>query len=348
MAHNVDIFILGAGPAGINAAVEAHCLGLTSVIVEQKQILNTIHSYYPKEKRVDMDYKGVKAEFFGKVDFPEKSYSLAGYTEVIEKMIKHFNLDIHVPESVESITKVSESPTKFEVKTDKETYITGAVFIAIGMFAKPKRLEAEIDRDARKQIVYEIAGKDYANSDIAVYGGANSAIEIALNFYKRGNNVTIIYRGVMEKLESNLNTGNLDDIRAVLSEQANNPKYKFRIDLKSQITKATKNAENGKLHAYYDTGVEVEFDYCFVAIGGGSSRDLLEGKCGVKFTEKGAPVVDDNYESDNKGLYVIGDVSEKGKAAIVTAMKESVLAVNHMKETHFKGKTKDVSFDFKY
>ncbi len=348
MAHHVDVFILGAGPAGINAAVEAHCLGLTSVIIEQKQVLNTIHAYYPKEKRVDMDYKGVKAEFLGKVHFPKMSYSLAEYTEVIDKMIAHHKLDIRVPENVESVKKIQDNPPLFEIKTDKETYVAKTVFIAIGMFAKPKRLEAEIDKDARKQIVYEIAGKDYANNDIAVYGGANSAIEIALNFYKRGNNVTIIYRGVMEKLESNLNTGNLDDLRAVLAEQEKNPKYKFRIDLKSQIVKATKNAENGKLHAVYDTGAEVEFDYCFVAIGGGSSRDFLEGKCGVKFTEKGAPIVDDNYESDNKGLYVIGDVSEKGKAAIVTAMKESVLATNHVKSTYLKDKIKEKEFDFAY
>lgn len=348
MAHHVDLFILGAGPAGINAAVEAHCLGLTSVIIEQKQVLNTIHSYYPKEKRVDMDYKGVKADFFGKVHFPKMSYSLAEYVDVIEKMIAHFKLDIRVPENVESVTKLSENPPQFEIKTDKETYIAGQVLIAIGMFAKPKRLEAEIDRDVRKQVVYEIAGKDYANCDIAVYGGANSAIEIALNFYKRGNNVTIIYRGVMEKLESNLNHGNLDDLRAVLTQQAENPAFKFRIDFKSQIVKATKNAENGKLHAHYDTGVEVEFDYCFVAIGGGSSRDFLEGKCGVKFTDKGAPVIDDNYESDNKGLYVIGDVSEKGKAAIVTAMKESVFAINHVKATYAADKVKEVPFDFGY
>ncbi len=321
-----DVVIIGAGPAGINAACEAHAAGLSSVVIEQKQILNTIHVYYPKSKRVDMDYKGVKAEFAGKVAFGKHSYSLDEYVREVDGLIKEYKVDIRVPENIESISKADGV---FAVKTDKGLYHGKTCIIAIGMFAKPKRLEAEIDRDARKHILYEIAGKDFADQHIAVYGGANSAIEIALNFYKRGNDVTIIYRGVMDKLRSNLNTGNLEDLEKVLAEQSNpDLKYKFKINFQTQIAKAT--VENGKLKAHYDTGKDELFDNCFVAIGGGSSRDFME-KAGVTFTEKGAPILDDNFESATPGLYVVGDVSEKGKAAIVTAMKEAVFAMNHLR-----------------
>lgn len=324
-----DVVIIGAGPAGINAACEAHAAGLSSVIIEQKQILNTIHVYYPKTKRVDMDYKGVKAEFAGKVAFEKHSYSLDEYVQQVEGLLKEYKVDVRVPENIESISHSGEGAGQlFSVKTDKGLYRGRTCIIAIGMFAKPKRLEAEIDRDARKHILYEIAGKDFANQHIAVYGGANSAIEIALNFYKRGNDVTIIYRGIMDKLRSNLNSGNLEDMEAVLAEQSNpGLPYKFKINFQTQIAKAT--VEGGKLKAHYDTGKDELFDNCFVAIGGGSSRDFME-KAGVTFTEKGAPVLDDNFESATPGLYVVGDVSEKGKAAIVTAMKEAVYAMNRI------------------
>lgn len=325
-----DVVIIGAGPAGINAACEAHAAGLSAVIIEQKQILNTIHVYYPKTKRVDMDYKGVKAEFAGKVALKKNSYSLDEYVQEVDKLIRDYKVEIRVPENIESITTSGEDKEKlFTVKTDKGVYKGRTCLIAIGMFAKPKRLEADIDREARKHILYEIAGKDLADQHIAVYGGANSAIEIALNFYKRGNDVSIIYRGVMEKLRSNLNTGNLEDLEAVLAQQSNpGHKYKFKINFQTQIVKAT--VENGKLKAHYDTGKDELFDNCFVAIGGGSSRDFME-KAGVTFTEKGAPILDDNFESASSGLYVAGDVSEKGKAAIVTAMKEAVYAMNNIR-----------------
>ena len=68
-----DLVVIGAGPGGISAAVEAGIAGVDNskiVILEKSDAHNeTVRKFYKHGKRVDVDWNGIKAEFHGHLSF---------------------------------------------------------------------------------------------------------------------------------------------------------------------------------------------------------------------------------------------------------------------------------------
>lgn len=73
MQQMYDMVIIGGGPGGIGAAVEAKVLGINSILMIEKgdNHSQTIRKFYKDNKRVDKNYKGQEIELHGNVDFTD-------------------------------------------------------------------------------------------------------------------------------------------------------------------------------------------------------------------------------------------------------------------------------------
>ena len=180
-----DLVIVGAGPAGISASVQAKLLGLKAVVLEQDSLGGTVFNF-PRAKIVmtnPMDFPG-----HGKVKLFETSKTelLALWNEVIHK----HGIDVREQSKVETIAK---SNSNFEVVShDGTRYLTHKVLLAIGRRGTPRKLGVkgeELEKVAYRLLEPElIQGKN-----VLVVGGGDSAIESAI-LLANGNKVTLSYR----------------------------------------------------------------------------------------------------------------------------------------------------------
>lgn len=97
MENIYNLAIIGAGPAGIAAAVESYLLGMRNIILlEKDQNHNaTIRKYYKDKKRVDKDWKGQKVELDGNIYFMDgtKESTLDFFDEILE----HHSVELKTP-----------------------------------------------------------------------------------------------------------------------------------------------------------------------------------------------------------------------------------------------------------
>ncbi len=181
----LDVIIVGAGAAGLSAALAAHQQGLSYVVLEQRKLANTIFNM-PKRKRV----------FDTPVQLPQRGrlwFSETTREELLEKwsqLSQQHTLNVREQEAVAEIQTLDEA---FQIRSEKDTYHAKRVVLAIGTQGNPKKLGAPGEQDSTKVLYWLSDPDDYANRDILVVGGGDSAIEAALALCDR-NRVSISYR----------------------------------------------------------------------------------------------------------------------------------------------------------
>ena len=235
-----DIFIIGAGPAGISATLNSKKLGLSYKTVEQDSIGGTVFSF-PRQKVVMTS--SMELPFYGKVKLSETSK-----TELINiwnEAITKGGIEIAEGEKVEKITPVNKI---FEIETNKNKYISNTVLLSIGRRGSPRKLGIEGEKS--EKVFYRLLEPELIkNQDIIVVGGGDSAIENALMLSDEGNNVTISYRGEsfkrikpknLEKAEKYSESGKLEiayntTLKKIMPESVEisgpNGEYKLRNDI---------------------------------------------------------------------------------------------------------------------
>jgi thioredoxin reductase (NADPH) len=185
-AAQYDLVIIGAGPAGISATLEAKRQGLKTITLEQDTLGGTVFSF-PRSKIVMTS--PMDLPLFGKVKLTEtkKSELLALWQRVL-----HAN-DITIEENtkVESITRSGED---FKVLTlNGEEYITKSVLLAIGRRGSPRKLN--VPGEQLEKVAYRLLEPEHIQGmNILVVGGGDSAIEAALSLAEQ-NKVLLSYRG---------------------------------------------------------------------------------------------------------------------------------------------------------
>jgi thioredoxin reductase len=184
----LDVVIVGAGPAGLAASLAAKQHKLRFVTIEQEDSIGGSVYHYPRNKiamTAPMDLPIV-----GKVNMYEISKEeLLGFWN---RVIREQQLDIHFKERMESITPVDGS---FLIKTSQGTYTTKNVLLAIGRRGTPRKLDAPGEEQAK--VVYRLIDPEqYHGQKVLVVGGGDSAIEAALALAQEpGTTVTLSYRG---------------------------------------------------------------------------------------------------------------------------------------------------------
>jgi thioredoxin reductase/ferredoxin len=184
--NDYQLVIVGAGPAGIAATLQAKELGLKYLTLDQDSLGGTVFKY-PRGKIVMT--QPVDLPIAGKMHFKETSKEdLLEFWQQIEAKTA---IEIHYQELVASIKPLQSG---FEMKTSRDSYTTDKVLLAIGRRGTPRKLG--VPGEDHPKVVYQLIDpQQYADRKVLVVGGGDSALEAALSIVDAGGvDVSLSYR----------------------------------------------------------------------------------------------------------------------------------------------------------
>jgi len=182
-----DVLIVGAGPAGISAALRATEKKLNYITIDEGEIGGTV-AKYPRQKLVMTS--PVEFPMHGKFKKTElsKEELIAFWCKVLERA----DFKLRQGEKVEDIKKGEDGI--FTVTTPKGQYRAQSMVLALGKSGSPRKLG--VKGEELQKVMYRLIEADhYINKKILVVGGGDSAIEAAMGLgHQVGNEVTLSYR----------------------------------------------------------------------------------------------------------------------------------------------------------
>ncbi len=290
-----DLVIIGAGPAGLTAAIFAARYGLNIAVFEklvpggQITVTDTIENY-----------PGINDKISG--------YELANR---FKKHAERYDIDFEN----EEVIKLSKEKSKFLIQLREYNIESYSVIMATG--SQPRKLSIPGEEEFIGRGVSFCAtcdGPFYKDKNVAVIGGGNTAVEEALYLSEIANSVKLVhkrdklravevYRKRIEK------KGNVDLIlESVPIEIIGEDKVKSL-----KIKSLPKNKK-----------FDVKCDGIFVFIGYLPNKKLVEDI--VDLDDKGHVISDDNMSSSCEGLFVAGDLRRKRLRQVITACSDGAIA----------------------
>jgi thioredoxin reductase/NAD-dependent dihydropyrimidine dehydrogenase PreA subunit len=184
----LDVVIVGAGPAGLGAALTAIDKKIKYLLVEQEESLGGAIFQYPRNK-IAMTAP-VKLPVIGEMHF--KEVSKEKLLEFWHGVIAKTGIKINLNERMEGITPTDKG---FTVKTSKGSYETRAVLLSIGRRGTPRKLG--VPGEELPKVVYRLIDPEqYRNMHVLVVGGGDSALEAAMAIAEEpGTTVSLAARG---------------------------------------------------------------------------------------------------------------------------------------------------------
>lgn len=291
MKTEFDIIIIGGGPIGIACGLEAKKKGLRYLILEKGPIVNSLFHYpsnmqfFSSSEKLEID--GIP--FISKEAKPKRDEALEYYRRIVTSN----KLKIQLFEKVEDVKKYEDT---FTVKSNKNTYASRHVIIATGFYDIPNLLNVPGETLDKVSHYYDNPHY-YAGQKIAIVGASNSAIDAALECWRKGAEVSLIIRG---------------------PEVGHRVKYWVRPDIINRI-------EEGSITAFYNTVVKsiqnqtltlitedkeiiIENDFVLALTGYKPNFSFLE-MLGVHISDddKRLPEYDpETMETNVDGLYLAG------------------------------------------
>ena len=261
-----DLVIVGAGPAGIAATLEAKKLGLKTITFEQESLGGTVATF-PRAKIVMTN--PMELPLHGKVKLHEtnKMELLNIWNDALGKN----GIQIHENTKVQEIVQEKDG---FRVNLkDGKNCTSQRVLLAIGRRGTPRKLG--IDGENLPKVAYRLLDAEYIkNKKITVVGGGDSAIESALLLMDE-NEVTLSYR---KDTFSRLKPKNSEKIQEAISKQ------KLQVLLNSNLVKIEENYVQVQLD---DSNQKVSLgnDLVYIFAGGELPTEFLK-KAGITITKK--------------------------------------------------------------
>ncbi len=182
----LDLVVVGAGPAGMTAALTALESGLSCVVLDQQGAGGTILQY-PRRKLVMV--QPVEIPGYGLLD--RREYSKEDLLEIWERLHRTRGLDIRVGVRV---TGIQGERGNFQVQTGGESFSCRRVILALGRRGTPRRLNVP-GEDLPKVAYKLIDAEAYKGRRVLVVGGGDSAVEAAMGLAHQPDcQVTLSYR----------------------------------------------------------------------------------------------------------------------------------------------------------
>ncbi|STC93883.1 Uncharacterized oxidoreductase CzcO [Chryseobacterium carnipullorum] len=184
----LDILIIGGGPIGLNCALEAQKNNLTYMIIEKGTIVNSLY-HYPLYMRFfstaeKLEIGGIP--FISPAPKPGRQEALEYYQGIARQ--KEINIRLY-----EKVLKVSKTGDIFDIETSKAVYKAKNVIISTGFYDIPNLMDVP-GENLLKVKHYYTEPYPYAQQKIVVVGSSNSAVDAALETYRKGSDVTMIVR----------------------------------------------------------------------------------------------------------------------------------------------------------
>jgi thioredoxin reductase (NADPH) len=260
-----DLLIVGAGPAGIAASLQATKVGMKVIVLEQDSLGGTV-SNFPRAKIVMT--APMELPTYGKLKLfnTSKTELLELWNEVISKN----NIKIIEHQKVEQISKVNNN-FKVNVLTG-ESYSAHRVLLAIGRRGTPRKLNVE--GEFLEKVAYKLLEPELIiNKKVLVVGGGDSAIENAL-LLADNNEVTLSYRS--EKF-SRLKPKNSENINNAAKTN------KINLILESNVQLIRENSVLLQLKSGEELNLTNDLVYIFA--GGELPTQFLE-KTGIQISKR--------------------------------------------------------------
>ena len=285
--------IIGAGPAGMNAALYLKRAGIDVVLIEKEvpggEMLKT--------NKIE-NYLG-----FESIDGGELALKMS-------KQIKDLGIKI----MKDKVLKVTKND-KFIVETEKEELEAGYVIVATGRTPRKLGLRGEDVLTGRGISYCAVCdGAFYRGKEVAVIGGGDAALTEALYLSDLCVKVYVVVRRDLrasEVLQSRVKSKE----NIIVLKNVNVSKLDFDERLSSIIL---------------DDGKTLPVSVMFIAIGGMPQLNFLDDL--DVMMKNGYIVTNDKMESSVKGLYAVGDVRYKDYYQIVTAVSDGAVAALSIKE----------------
>lgn len=208
----LDILIIGAGPIGLNCAIEAQKNNLTYLIIEKGTIVNSLYNYplymrfFSTAEKLEID----NVPFISTAPKPGRQDALEYYQGIARQKTLHIHL-------YEKALHVSKNDDLFTIETTKGNYRAKNVVIATGFYDIPNLMNIP-GENLPKVKHYYTEPYPYARQKIVVVGSSNSSVDAALETYRKGADVTMIIRH---------------------SEISKNVKYWVKPDIENRITEGS-------------------------------------------------------------------------------------------------------------
>ncbi len=210
---SVDVFIVGAGPAGFAASLRCLELGLTYKTIDQEDLGGTIRKY-PRRK---LTLTGpMTLPLYGEVQREE--FFKEELIEFLEEVQSTYNLKLATGIKLLNIEKNTENST-LTCHTSAGSMEAKRAILALGRRGTPRRLNVP-GEDAEKVLYQLVDASTYQDEDLLIVGGGDSAVEAAFALARQNNNrVTLSYRRDKffrlkkrneEKLQSAIDTGHIE------------------------------------------------------------------------------------------------------------------------------------------
>ena len=286
-----DVIIIGAGPIGLCCAIEAKKNKLSYLVIDKGCLVNSLYNY-PKNMTFfstsdKLEIGGVP--FISHNSKPTKSEALEYYRRVVSS----WELDIKLYEEVIEIKKGNN----FDVKTSKGKYEAKKIVLSTGFYDLPYKLNVPGENLSKVKHYYD-EPHPYFGMRVAVVGAANSAVDVALEPFRKGaKEVTMVVR------------------ESSLSESV---KYWVKPDVENRI-------EEGSIKSYFDSNI-TKIDEDSICINTPEGEEIIENdfvlamtgyqpdfsflkKIGIKIgnDEYKTPVHDsDTMETNIEGVYLAG------------------------------------------
>jgi thioredoxin reductase (NADPH) len=251
-----DVVIVGAGPAGLGAALAATAANLKYTVLEQENTLGGAVLHYPRAK-IAMTAP-INLPLVGRVKWTEISK---------EKLLDFWNgavaahkLDVRYGERMSGIKNVDGG---FEVTTGTRSYRGATVLLAIGRRGTPRKLGVE-GEDLPKVVYRLLEPEQYRGQSVLVVGGGDSAVEAGLALAEvPDTRVTLSYRS---EAFSRIKTKNRIRLDEAIAGRA------LTVMLSSQVRRVT---QNGAILAIGGTETTIANDAAIVCAGGELPTKLL-------------------------------------------------------------------------
>ncbi len=285
-----DVIIIGAGPAGLCAALYAARQKLNALIIS-KNI-------------------GGQALWSADVENYLGFENISG-TDLSEKFLEHvnkYNIDLKEDETVKSINK----DKVFDVQTDKSRYKTKTIIITSGK--KPRKLGIKGEEELLGKGISYCAtcdGAFFHNQNVAVIGGGNAGIDAANQLEKIAKKVYVIE--VSDKLKA-------DQLSIEQCKKSN----KIEIMTKTKITEILgKNEVEGIKIEQNGKEKELKVQGVFIEVGSVPAVDFIKDLKKNKFNEI---IVNNKNETNIPGILAAGDVTNVPEKQIIIAAGEGCKA----------------------
>ena len=287
-----DVIIIGAGPIGIACGIEAKKAGLTYVILEKGCLVNSLYHYpsnmtfFSTSDRLEIG----DVPFISNNPKPTRPEALEYYRRVCTS----WKLTVNLYEEVNEVIKNQDEG--FFVKTSKSDYRAMAVILSLGFYDLPYLLNVP-GEDLPKVKHYYDEPHPYFAQKIVVVGAANSAVDVALETWRKGADVTMVVRE--SSIRESVKYWVKPDIENRIKEGSIKAHFNSEITSISEKSVCIKTPKGDTI---------LENDFVLAMTGYQPPFDFMK-KVGIQFhdDEFHTPVYSENtMETNVKGLYLAG------------------------------------------